>query len=74
MFVIKVNGVNSGSGQTLAEIDNGGVTFLDLSKGPSYWADYIYKLLIKLRNNRSAYNVEKFSFNRFSKHLIDLYR
>ena len=55
-------------------MDNGGVTFLDLSKGPSYWADYIYKLFIKLRNNRSAYNVEKFSFNRFSKQLIDLYR
>lgn len=56
------------------EVDVGGVTFLDLSRGPSYWADYIYKLFIKLRNDRSVYNVEKFSFDKFRKQLIDFYR
>ena len=38
------------------------------------WADYIYNSFIKLRNNRSVYNVEKFSFDKFRKQLIDLYR
>ena len=36
VFAIKVDGVNSGSGKTLAEMNNGGVTFLVLSKGHSY--------------------------------------
>ena len=36
VFVIKVNGVNGGSGQTLAGMNNRGVTFLDLSKDPCY--------------------------------------
>lgn len=61
------------SSNVTKEVDAGGVTFLDLSKGPNYWADYIYNSFIKLRNNRSLYNVEKFSFNKFSKQLIDLY-
>ena len=42
MLVIRVVGVNSGSGQTFVEMDNGGITFLDLSKGPSYWGNDIY--------------------------------
>ena len=32
--------------QTLAEVDDGGVIFHDLSKGPSYWADYILIFLL----------------------------
>ena len=67
MFAVDVDGVNSGSGQTLAEIDNGVAIFLDLFKGPSYWADYIYNSFIKLINNRSVYSVEKFSFDKYRK-------
>lgn len=46
--------------QTLAEAGDDGITFLDLSKGPSYWADYIYNSFIKLRNNRSIYKLKSF--------------
>lgn len=62
MFVIKAVEAILGVEQTPAEMDNGGVAFLDLSKGPNYWADYIYNLFIKLRYNRSVYNVKKVFF------------
>lgn len=62
-----------GLGQTLAEIDNGGVRFLELSKGPTYWADVIHNEFIKQGNCRRKYQIEKISFDKFKESLIDLY-
>ena len=56
------------------EINCGGVTFLGISKGPAYWAKYIYDAFLKQGNSRAIYNVEKFSFEKFTTQLIGLYK
>lgn len=55
------------------EINCGGVHFLDLSKGPAYWAQEIYNYFMKYKNQRTEYDVSKFSFERFKKQIEDLY-
>lgn len=55
------------------EIDCGGVRFLELSKGPTYWADVIHNEFIKQSNCRRKYQIEKFSFDKFKELLTDSY-
>lgn len=57
-----------------SEINCGGVIYIDLSKGPIYWANEIYNLFEMNKNKRIKYSVEKFSFERFKTQLIDLYQ
>ena len=56
------------------EVDCGGVNFLDLSKGPDYWANEIYKKFLKQHNMRSFYDTSRFSFERFKGGLECLYK
>ena len=56
------------------EVDCGGVNFLDLSKGPDYWAKEIYKKFLSQHNLRSFYGTSKFSFERFKRELENLYK
>lgn len=55
------------------EVDVGGVRFFDLSNGATYWAMNINKVFIEQHNSRYKYNVDKFSFDRFRKLLINIY-
>ena len=55
------------------EVNCGGVSFLDLSKGSKYWAKEIYKLFIKLGNKRTQYNMDEFSFEKFKMNLLTIY-
>lgn len=56
------------------EIDCGGAVFLELSKGPLYWAKYIYKKFMENDNARNTYNVKTFSSVIFKNKLSFLYR
>ena len=56
------------------EVDCGGVRFLDLSKGPGYWAKEIYGTFLKKHNSRTNYDINKFSFERFKKELEKIYK
>ena len=56
------------------EVDCGGVTFLDLSKGPEYWAKEIYGTFLKKHNSHTNYDINKFSFERFKKELEKIYK
>lgn len=55
------------------EVNCGGVKFLDLSKGPEYWAHEMYNMFLSIKNERSKYNLDKFSFDRFKKELELIY-
>lgn len=55
------------------EVDCGGVKFLDLSKGPEFWAKEIYNRFMAVNNKREKFNLTKFSFNNFKNRLINIY-
>ena len=56
-----------------AEVNVGGVRFIDLDKGPEYWADEICKTFEKQKNTRKQYDLSPFSFERFKKDLEQIY-
>ncbi len=56
------------------EIDCGGVTFIDLSKGSTFWAKEIRDRYLKNGNSRSILKANSFSFKRFKANLEDLYK
>ena len=63
-----------GSSNITSEVDCDGIRYLDLAKGPTYWADEIYKLFLTKGNKRTKYDVSKFSFDRFKKEVEDIYQ
>lgn len=62
------------SSNVTKEVDGGGVTFIDLSKESTYWAECIYERFVTKRNKRISYRTDKFSFDSFKNKMIVLYR
>ena len=61
------------SSNVTEEVNGGGVTFIDLSAGPAYWANEINRCFIKQHNDRTKFNVDKFSSSIFKKRLSAIY-
>jgi len=55
------------------EMNLGGITFLDLSKGPGFWAQEIYKKWLTNKNSRHLYNTSSFSKKTFKENISNLY-
>lgn len=55
------------------EMNLGGITFLDLSKGPGFWAQEIYKKWLTNKNSRHLYNTSSFSKKTFKENITNLY-
>ena len=56
------------------EIDCGGAMFIELSKGPVFWAKEIYDKYLHEGNVRALLETNIFSFNRFKADLVTLYK
>lgn len=56
------------------EIDCGGTTLIDLSRGPVFWAKEIFDAYLKKGNVRSSFETNRFSFEKFKTSLINLYK
>ncbi len=56
------------------EIDCGGAMFIELSKGPAFWAKEIYDKYLHEGNVRTLLKTNIFSFNRFKEALVTLYK
>lgn len=55
------------------EMDLGGLIFLDLSKGPEYWASEIYSKWQTNKNKRHFYDTSSFSKETFKSKISNLY-
>lgn len=56
------------------EVNCGGVTYIDLSKGPSFWAGVVYERFKEYKNSRISHSTEKFSINNYKSILLALYQ
>lgn len=56
------------------EMNVGGIKYLDLEKGPKYWAEEIYNFFKQNGNKRSKYDLSSFSKTSFSKAIDTLYK
>ena len=61
------------SSSVAEEMNLGGITFLDLSKGPEYWAREIYKKWTLSKNKRHNYDMSSFSKETFNKSISNIY-
>lgn len=61
------------SSSVAEEMNLGGITFLDLSKGPEYWAREIYKKWTLNKNKRHNYDMSSFSKETFNKSISNIY-
>lgn len=55
------------------EMNLGGITYLNLSKGPDFWAQEIYKKWAINKNSRHLYNTSSFSRQTFKEKISNLY-
>lgn len=56
------------------EMNVGGVQYLDLKKGPKYWAEKINSYFQKHGNERNQYDLSSFSKESFKEGILRLYR